>query len=212
MNNSIEIIAHRGLWGSNVSPNSVEAFAEACRLGFGVEIDVRDRLGDIVVSHDMSEQDSLKFEDFLDCYCNNVKLALNIKADGLVQPLFDLIGSREIKNYFAFDMSIPEMAKYSKARFNYYSHVSDICRTPPAIDAASGLWIDCFNRLWYSKDTIVSLSKNFRSICIVSEELHGRDYAGQWRLLRDVLNQEKGINICLCTDHPVIARDFFKND
>ncbi len=45
--------AHRGLWGDGIPENSLPAFAEAARLGYGIELDVQlSSDGDIVVFHD----------------------------------------------------------------------------------------------------------------------------------------------------------------
>lgn len=47
--------AHRGLYGENVSENSLEAFEAACRSDFGIELDVQlSRDGVAVVFHDDS--------------------------------------------------------------------------------------------------------------------------------------------------------------
>ena len=50
------ILAHRGLWVTDSEKNSKEAIALALSEGFGVELDVRDRNGGLIVSHDPSAE------------------------------------------------------------------------------------------------------------------------------------------------------------
>lgn len=49
----IEILAHRGWWTSREDQNSLDALTRALTAGFGVETDIRDCAGRLVVSHDM---------------------------------------------------------------------------------------------------------------------------------------------------------------
>ena len=78
---NIEILAHRGCWGNEEEKNTLNAFKKAFELGFGVETDLRDICGKIVISHDMPKGNELSFEDLLiEMNGRNLPLALNIKA------------------------------------------------------------------------------------------------------------------------------------
>jgi glycerophosphoryl diester phosphodiesterase len=63
------ILAHRGYWLEPGEKNSLSAFRRAFEGGFGIETDIRDLDGELVVSHDpptrrnapMGMEDSLLF-------------------------------------------------------------------------------------------------------------------------------------------------------
>ena len=46
------ILAHRGLWFCEEEKNSSNALFKALDLGFGIETDVRDLCGELIISHD----------------------------------------------------------------------------------------------------------------------------------------------------------------
>ena len=47
------ILAHRGVWGSKEEQNSRSAIKHALAGGFGIETDIRDHDGQVVLSHDV---------------------------------------------------------------------------------------------------------------------------------------------------------------
>lgn len=205
----MKIIAHRGLWLTENEKNSLLAVQRAVDEGFGVEIDVRDRLGEIVVSHDKANESSILFSKYLEISKDNTLWAINIKADGLAHDVKRLLTGMGVKNYFAFDMSVPEMYVYQKLSLVTYISVSDICTSYSGQKNYSGLWLDSFESLWYDKNFLLSLPKQL-PIVFVSEELHRRRYLEQWKLIKDVLKGTDTANIGLCTDYPLEAREFFK--
>src|SRR6185503_18346634 len=85
-------ISHRGFWLAPEEKNSEAAFRRSLEKGFGTETDLRDRLGDVVIAHDMAGADNISFDRFLQLYREypgDPVLALNIKSDGLQ----DVVGS-----------------------------------------------------------------------------------------------------------------------
>jgi glycerophosphoryl diester phosphodiesterase len=99
----LKIISHRGYWINQSEKNSAIAFSRALEYGFGIETDLRDLNGQLVVSHDIPVYGAMKIEEFIDLYKMkpvSAPIALNIKSDGLyslvkdlVIPLLDLIAS-----------------------------------------------------------------------------------------------------------------------
>ena len=90
------ILAHRGLWKSPSEKNSLTVLRRALHSGFGVETDIRDYAGDIVISHDIADASCECLETFLRSYKEDgscLPLALNIKSDGLHHPLKKLLES-----------------------------------------------------------------------------------------------------------------------
>ena len=64
----MEIIAHRGFWKKKVDQNTQASFKMAIEYGYGIETDIRDQNGQIVISHDLPRGRMLKLKDLLDLY------------------------------------------------------------------------------------------------------------------------------------------------
>ena len=85
----MNILAHRGLWGTNLEKNSIKSLNSAFRHDFGIETDLRDFQGSLVISHDpiANNKNILYFKDLLNEYKRfnyTGTIALNIKADGII--------------------------------------------------------------------------------------------------------------------------------
>src|SRR5690349_20512523 len=88
------ILAHRGWWLAPHERNTLGAFEKAFAAGHGVELDVRDLNGELVISHDPATTGALSFARVLECYAANGapgRLAINIKADGLCPALLPML-------------------------------------------------------------------------------------------------------------------------
>src|SRR4051812_29289928 len=124
----MQIISHRGYWKNASEKNQVIAFERSFRLNFGTETDLRDRDGEIVISHDIADKNAMTLDAFLLMYKNinpKLPLALNIKADGLQSILKEKIEQAEIENYFVFDMSVPDMIGYLNHKISFFSRQSE---------------------------------------------------------------------------------------
>ena len=211
MLNNKHILCHRGLWNKVEQQNTYHAIESAFRQGFGIETDIRDRDSNLVVSHDPSKShNTLLLEDILDLYSNKYfesgLIGLNIKSDGISNDVNDLLNRYGIINYFTFDMSIPEMLRYKDAGLRYLTRLSEYETEPIMLDSAEGIWLDAFKTEWYDEKYIIRLLGITEKVCIVSSELHGRDYKRQWSLLKKLNNHN---NIILCTDKPNEAKEYF---
>ena len=136
-----------------------------------------------------------------------IPLALNIKADGLAKILARIMRDYEREDWFAFDMSVPEIRSYIKESIPFFVRMSEVEKLPPWMDKAVGIWLDSFDSTWFSMGDITDILNSKKKLCIVSPELHGRDYIGLWHELRLLNNNDQ---IMICTDYPVLARDFFR--
>jgi len=99
----MQFLAHRGLWKEGLKPNSLDAFKKAWDSGFGIETDIRDALGRLVISHDLADSMSAAFRELLILYKQlgkDLPLAINIKADGLRPLLKELLDEFKVSNYF----------------------------------------------------------------------------------------------------------------
>ena len=203
------ILSHRGYWKNLYEQNQKVAFKRSFDLGFGTEADLRDADGKIVISHDMANGSEIFFEEVLQIMNGrNLMLALNIKADGLVDIIMETLAKYGHTNYFNFDMSIPDMVFQMKKNAVVFTGFSDILQTPVLFDKAAGVWLDCFNSDWYNADTIDELIIAGKSVCIVSADLHKRDKDAQWKIIKKCKNLNSQ-NLMICTDYPEKAKEYF---
>lgn len=206
----MEIIAHRGYWKNNLEKNRIVALKRSFLMGMGTETDIRDFNGNLKISHDIANEECPDAEDFFEIYKKSpYTLAINIKADGLQPLLKDKLDRFEIENYFCFDMSVPDMFGYIDANLKYFVRESEFEQINGLYEKADGVWIDGFlDDSWITKDKISAHLDRGKRVCIVSPELHRREYEKQWHQYkcREFLENNK---IILCTDYPEKARDFF---
>jgi hypothetical protein len=211
----MNIIAHRGFWTRPEDKNTIEAFSKAFNSGYGVETDIRDDRGKIVISHDMPTGSEIPLSDFLALLKGrNLPIALNIKSDGLIQPLKEALEKFKVENFFTFDMSFPESRRYIKQGLFPFISLSEFHPTFSALKEYEGIWLDSFESQWFGTDSIVHWldAAQVKRICIVSPELHGRPHINLWEKLKlDKIHHCK--HMAICTDFPDEANHFFnRND
>lgn len=205
----MKILSHRGYWKNESEKNTKNAFLRSFELGFGTETDVRDSSGNLVISHDPATGCEMLFRDFLSLCPDGVTLALNIKADGLARKIKEELSFFSKIDWFVFDMSIPDMRDHLEEKNSVFARVSEVELDPPWIDKCDGVWVDSFEGLWFDRVKIDQLLMLGKKICIVSPELHKRDYLPLWNLLKlvpEYINEDK---LLLCTDFPEDAQNFF---
>ena len=210
----MNIISHRGFWDNKSQQNTEHAFRKSLLSGFGIETDIRDFKGELVISHDMATEKSISLELFFNIYNeinNSLSLALNIKCDGLQEKLDFLLLRHRIKNYFLFDMSIPDHKQYINKNLKTYLRLSEFEKDQALYSYSHGIWLDAFEKIWYNKDLILQHTSLNKQVCIVSDELHRRNHIQHWTFL---LNEGIHLmnNVTLCTDFPELAYNFFKNE
>ena len=210
----MQILSHRGYWKRDEEKNTPSAFKRSFSLGFGTELDVRDYCGRLVISHDISDFNSMDFRDFLEIYSEydfNLYLAINIKADGLQGLLLNLLNEYKIKNYFVFDMSVPDALGYLNLDMKAFTRESEFETKPSFYEQADGVWMDEFRTHWITSERIEHHLDNGKKICIVSPELHQMDHLARWKDYKAVSkNLDKG-TLILCTDFPEEARRYFND-
>jgi len=211
----MNIISHRGYWAAVPEKNTRDAFIRSFQSGFGTETDIRDFGGQIVISHDIPRGSEVGFDIFLMLYNTlgkGLPLALNIKSDGLQVELAEYLSKYNITNYFVFDMSIPDTIGYLKSKIQYFVRQSEfeiIDYRSVLYANAAGVWLDELYECWIEQDILLNHLANGKTVCIVSPEIHGRDYLERWSQYKEVSKNIKTDKIILCTDLPEYARDFF---
>ena len=104
-------------------------------------------------------------------------------------------------------MSVPDMRGYFAIGSNVYTRLSEVEMTPSFFGECQGVWLDAFDDEWFTARTITDLRERGKSVCVVSSELHGRDHAGLWDMLRSIEDRR---GLMLCTDFPDEAQAFFE--
>lgn len=208
----MRILAHRGYWNQHLEKNSPEALRKAIELGYGLESDVRDYAGKLVISHNIADEASQDAEEvfrWLHEFRDRSCFAINIKADGLKDLLKRHLETYRISNYFLFDMSVPQMVEFREMGLSYFTRQSEVEPTPCLYDDAAGVWVDGFwSTAWITKKLLEGHLRAGKAICLVSPELHGsKDYPAFWETIRQYHLEES--RMFLCTDRPDEAGRFF---
>jgi hypothetical protein len=210
------ILAHRGIWTNKNEQNSLLGLEKAIVAGFGVELDVRDYCGRLVLSHDIADDESTSFLEFLDLYArreSKTTLAINIKSDGLAGMVSDALARFGITtNYFCFDMSVPEQFPYLRRGLVVAQRISPFDFVPAVFDREKPAWVDSFGDKELPVATLDSLVVGNIPIAIVSTELHGCEHTQMWSSLQTWLScQSPAVHsrLMLCTDFPYDAEEYF---
>jgi len=208
----MKVICHRGYWSSREEQNTLIALKTALSNGFGVETDLRDQSGEVVVSHDPAINVDLSLDDLLSFYKNydrsDTPLALNIKADGLQENISYLLKKHRVKNYFVFDASLPDLYQYQEKKIRFFSRQSDLEKEIQLYPKSAGVWADSFiNESWLLGNKLPRVFMDNKELCIVSPELHKRPHIAVWRQLKETF--KKLDNCMICTDYPCEADEFF---
>ena len=209
------ILAHRGLFLSDSEKNSPKALARALREGFGIETDLRDLGGEVVISHDppRGSPPPPRFEWLLDEISSSPcsgRIGLNIKSDGLSALIESRIQAKgiDIDRLFVFDMSVPDSLSYLERSIPVYSRISDYELTPAFLDKAKGIWVDNFNGSFTQVERAIDLVEQGVRATIVSAELHRRDHTSLWnKIVETELYLSPLFEIC--TDFPMEAAHRF---
>jgi glycerophosphoryl diester phosphodiesterase len=205
----MEILAHRGFWLAPGEKNDLTAFRRAFEHGFGVEIDVRDLDGRLVVSHDPPRSGALPFADVVALHGSidgAGRLAVNVKSDGLQRPLAETLQRLASGQWFLFDMSVPDAVVCRRQGLPFFTRHSDVESVPALYEDSEGVWLDDFGGGWLREEQVARHLDAGKHVAVVSPELHGRDRHAAWAEWR-----EWGVwsrpGVALCTDHPEEAQE-----
>jgi len=159
------IVAHR--------INTLEELANIPRE-FGVEVDLRDYDGKVILQHDALKGGE-PFEEYLNQYRHRF-LILNVKCEGVEELVLPLLKSRKIEDFFFLDLSFPALMKLVRTgehriavRFSEYEP-AEACLA--LAGKADWVWIDCFNNYPALDARGEELIRRFKT-CLVAPELQG---------------------------------------
>jgi hypothetical protein len=158
------LIAHR------INNLDLESFPEAD----GIEFDVRDSNGRIIVTHDpFTEGQNL--EEFIS-FCPPEKFYIvNVKSEGIEFRILELLEQYKIKNFFFLDCSIPMMVKLGKQytkklaiRLSEYESIETVKKMAHLVE---WVWIDTFTKIPLTQEQEQELHSLGLKLCFVSPEL-----------------------------------------
>jgi hypothetical protein len=170
--------------------------------GGGLEIDVRDYNGEIVLAHDHPTRNSTKLIEFLKYVDHDMLLAINIKTTEIEKEMYEILNDNKIENYFTFDWAIPSLLKAMNQGLicafrlsEYEKEINQKC---------SWVWVDAFEKIWYNEHFLSDLKDKGFMIALVSPELHNRK--NELKKLKEIVKNE--IVDVICTDLP----EYWLND
>jgi len=205
----MKILAHRGLWPLGGEPNSLTALAAALRAGYGVEFDVRDLAGTLVVSHDPPLVATVLLDDVVrEARRADGVLAINVKAGGLHDRIAVALQSLPQRRWFAFDHSVPDLQVAIAQGLPCFARLSDLEPHAVLVEHAAGVWFDAFERDWIEPEAVETHLAVGRKVCLVSPELHGRPRVAVWEYWA-TWPAARSDDLMICTDFPEEAAEVF---
>ena len=206
------ILAHRGWWTDPAEKNSEAALRRALDAGFGIETDIRDHDGAVVVSHDPPRGGGHIALDMLLAWYAEAgqpgRLALNVKADGLQKEVADGLARHGIVRAFLFDMAVPDAIAAIRLGLPCFTRESEYESMSFRADA-KGVWMDCFERDWIGEREIRANLAEGLEVALVSPELHRRPFEHVWSDWAATLGPLED-QVMLCTDYPAEAARLFR--
>ena len=203
------ILAHRGWFLKASEKNSHLALNRALDYGFGIETDVRDLNGELVISHDppVDSPDLPRLGWLLgQIGAKESRIALNIKSDGLASAICEIIRTSSVNSdqIYMFDMSIPDSISYLNTSLNVYSRLSEYEDKPLFHPNIRGVWVDSFTGDYPQVHHANEVMNNGIRAAIVSPELHQRDHYFLWKAIANCDLHHNSL-FDLCTDFPAEA-------
>lgn len=142
---------------------------------YGVEVDLRDHDGAIVLQHDPFKGGE-SFEEYLQYYQHRF-IVLNVKCEGIEERTLQLVAQRGISDCFLLDLSFPALIglvrKGERRVAVRYSEFEPIEGCLALAGKVNWVWLDCFTQYPARPALWDKVLKEFR-ICLVAPELQGR--------------------------------------
>jgi len=166
-------------------------------LNRGVEIDIRDYKGELMLTHEPFDTGNA-LPEFLKSYQHKF-IIFNVKSAGLESRILELTRENNINNFFFLDVENTCLVNFARkgmkkaaVRFSDFEPIEFAMSFAGKLD---WVWVDCFERIPDKKD-FERLSQYFK-VCLVSPEMqkHPKEWITNFR--------KQGIPIdAVCTDLP----------
>lgn len=172
---------------------------------FGVEIDIRTRNDNLILSHDAFKQGQ-SLRKYL-VYFKHKLIIANIKEEGIEDSVINLFKKYNLKNYLLLDLSYPFLIKFIKkgygkkimGRVSRYESFQNIYKLK---DKIKWVWIDLItNEIPFNDNAYKMMKKNNLKLMLVSPELLGRSKKSISNIKND-FKKRKYLIDAVCTKHP----------
>ena len=175
---------------------------------YGVEIDLRSQKKDIYLHHEPFKKGEL-FSKWIKNY-NHKLIVLNVKEEGLEEPILKILRKNKINNFFFHDQTFSSMLKsMSKTKVSIrYSEFEELKKTDILFKKIKWLWVDNFNKLEIDKKLYKLLKRQKVKICLVSPELVKRSRFNEIKKIILFLRKNKIIIDAVCTKKPELWLKF----
>jgi hypothetical protein len=205
-------IAHRGDWWPDpVSQNQLKAIVAAAKAGYGLELDVRVRQGQLLLQHDLTATpwlltgDNAHWDLMLDALRLAPVILWDIKEPESVEPLGLWLAEHNLlatAMFFDLELAAPNWAWRGLLPeiipgAAYLRRASETESLYTALDdkAADGIWLDAWDTEWVSRTAIEMVQSVGKKAYVCSSELHRRPVRP--KLWHDWLSADG-----ICTDFP----------
>jgi hypothetical protein len=150
-------------------------YANSISNEYGIEFDIRDSAGSIIVTHDPFTDGEI-LEEFLSKISKRF-LIVNVKSEGIEERALELLKKYGFEDFFLLDCSFPAIVKLSRLeekrialRFSEYENFANVIDNK---DKVRWVWVDCFTHFPLTKKIEEVFHAHGLKICIVSPELQG---------------------------------------
>jgi hypothetical protein len=143
----------------------------------GIEFDIRDSDGHLIVQHDAFKTGQL-FSEFLEYCPANKFYIVNVKAEGVEELAIQMLEAAGIQNFFLLDCGIPAIMKLKKRGERRiairFSEVEPVEMVTALQGCATWVWVDCFQKYPLTAEIAERFQQQGLKICLVSPDLQGR--------------------------------------
>jgi hypothetical protein len=182
--------------------NAISAL-EKIEPSYGVEIDLRSKDGNLILSHDPFVDGDL-FSEWLK-HWRGQSLILNVKEDALEDSTLELLFRFGITDFFFLDQSYPSIRRtINMGVTKVATRVSDFEDVETSLKSGSDwVWLDSFSGNWeYLKEAVPALTQNGQKTCLVSPELQRADSAAELASLQEMIQENNFKIYSVCTKIP----------
>ncbi len=184
---------------------------KATDVNYGIEIDIRSEGSELIVHHDPFVK-GVPIRELLLLF-NHRFLILNVKEEGLEQPLLELMNEFSIESFFFLDQSFPFLIKTAKAgesrcaiRLSEFESIQTVYKLASLVQ---WVWVDYFTQIPLNYSQSLELRDLNFKLCLVSPELQGYNYEDVKRVKLD-LSYQNIIFDAVCTKFPELWSDSIK--
>ena len=175
---------------------------------YGVEIDLRSQKKDIYLHHEPFKKGEL-FSKWIKNY-NHKLIVLNVKEEGLEEPILKILKKNKINNFFFHDQTFSSLLKnMSKTKVSLrYSEFEELKKPDILFKKIKWIWVDNFNKLELDKKLYKLLKRQKVKICLVSTELVKKSRLNEIKKIFSFLRKNKIIIDAVCTKKPELWLKF----